>query len=314
MTPPTHRNVEVRVGDLFESGAQTLVNTVNTEGVMGKGVALEFRKRFPAMFEDYVERCQRGQVQLGRPYLYRGLHDAWVLNFPTKSTWRSHSRLADIQSGLDYLKCHYREWGITSLAVPPLGAGLGGLEWRFVGRVLYRAFSKFDIPVYIYAPYGTPEEHLSLEFLAQAVEAPFDVGPVRVPPAWVAIGEIIARIEAQPHHYRWPFGRIMFQKVVYFATESGLPTGFKFVKGSYGPFSKKVEPMKTRMLANGLLVEEPLGKQMLLVLTGPALHEARHAYNANLEEWSDIIDRVADLFLRLDTRQAEIAATVHFAV
>jgi O-acetyl-ADP-ribose deacetylase (regulator of RNase III) len=305
------QNLEVRVGDMFESDAQTLVNTVNTEGIMGKGVALEFRKRFPAMYDDYVERCRRGEVRLGEPYLYQGLHDQWILNFPTKSTWRSHSRLSDIQAGLKHLNRHYREWGIRSLAVPPLGAGLGGLEWRVVGRVLYRAFRELDIPVYLYAPHGTPDEQLSPDFLAATAEAPFDVGPVRVPPAWVAIAEIMARIEQQP--YRWPLGRTMFQKVAYFATEAGIPTNFAFEKGSYGPFSRDVEPMKKRMLANGLLVEEPLGKKMLLVLTGAALREAREAYGESLKEWSEPIDRVADLFLRLDTRQAEIAATAHFA-
>jgi O-acetyl-ADP-ribose deacetylase (regulator of RNase III) len=303
--------IEVRVGDMFESGAQTLVNTVNTEGVMGKGIALKFRRRFPAMHDDYVERCRRGEVRLGEPYLYQGLSDQWILNFPTKSTWRSHSRLADIQAGLDYLKDRYSAWGIQSLAVPPLGAGLGGLEWRVVGRVLYRAFRQFEIPVFLYAPHGTPEEQLEPEFLAQTAETPFDVGPVRVPPGWAAVAEIVARIERQP--YRWPLGRTMFQKIAYFATEAGIPTEFRFEKRGYGPFSPDVEPMKTRMLANGLLAERPLGKKMLLVLTGPALREAREAYVASLTEWSEIIDRVADLFVRLDTRQAEIAATVHFA-
>lgn len=305
---PTRSNLEVRVGDMFESGAQTLVNTVNTEGVMGKGIALEFRKRFPAMYDDYLERCRRGEVRLGEPYLYRGLFDQWVLNFPTKSTWRSHSRLADIQAGVGYLKDRYIAWGIKSLAVPPLGAGLGGLEWRVVGRVLYRAFSEFEIPVFLYAPHGTPDEQLAPEFLA---ETPFDVGPVRVPPSWVAVAEIVARIERHP--YRWPLGRTMFQKIAYFATEAGIPTEFRFEKKSYGPFSPDVEPMKTRMLANGLLVEKPLGKKMLLVLAGPALEDARDAYRASLDAWSETIDRVVDLFVRLDTRQAEIAATVHFA-
>jgi O-acetyl-ADP-ribose deacetylase (regulator of RNase III) len=304
-------NVEVRVGDLFESGAQTLVNTVNTEGVMGKGVALEFRKRFPAMYDDYVERCRRNEVRLGEPYLYQGLHDQWVLNFPTKGSWRSHSKLADIQAGLNYLRARYKDWGIESLAVPPLGAGLGGLEWRVVGRTLYRAFRTFEIPVYLYAPHGTPEEQLSPEFLAATAEAPFDSGPIRVPPSWVALAEIVAEIERRP--YRWPLGRTMFQKLAYFATEAGIPTEFTFEPRSYGPFSSDIEPMKGRMLRNGLLIEEPLGKRMLLVRAGPALPDARSAYRASLGEWSDIIHQVADLFVRLDTRRAEIAATVHFA-
>ena len=92
--------VIVKIGDLFDSDAQTLVNTVNCVGVMGKGVALEFKNRFPDMHEDYVARCNAGQVRLGRPYLYRSLVPPWVLNFPTKDHWRSVSRLQDIQEGL----------------------------------------------------------------------------------------------------------------------------------------------------------------------------------------------------------------------
>ena len=139
--------VTVKVGDMFQSKAQTWVNTVNCVGVMGKGVALEFRKRFPDMYEDYVERCRSGQVKLGRPYLYKRVVPPWILNFPTKEHWRSVSRLDKIEEGLSYLAEHYRKWGIESLAVPPLGCGQGQLEWRVVGPTLYRHLKRLDIPV-----------------------------------------------------------------------------------------------------------------------------------------------------------------------
>ena len=125
--------VRVLIGNLFDSHAQTMVNTVNTVGVMGKGIALEFRKRFPDMYEDYVRRCERGEVRLGSPYLYRRLLPPWVLNFPTKGHWRSIARLSDIVAGLEFVLAHYRDWGIESLAVPPLGCGEGQLEWRIEG-------------------------------------------------------------------------------------------------------------------------------------------------------------------------------------
>lgn len=144
--------ITVRVGSLFESNAQTLVNTVNCVGVMGKGIALEFKQRFPKMYRDYEERCRAKQVRLGQPYLFKDLVGPWVLNFPTKDHWRSVSRLQDIIAGLEYLKRHYRAWGITSLAVPPLGCGHGGLEWRVVGQTLYRHLSELGIPVELYAP------------------------------------------------------------------------------------------------------------------------------------------------------------------
>ena len=115
--------VKVLTGNLFESNAQTLVNTVNCVGVMGKGVALEFKKRFPDMFDDYEKRCQRHEVKLGRPYLYKRLVPPWILNFPTKDHWRSVASLEAIVEGLKYLLQHHKEWGITSMAVPPLGCG-----------------------------------------------------------------------------------------------------------------------------------------------------------------------------------------------
>jgi O-acetyl-ADP-ribose deacetylase (regulator of RNase III) len=115
-------NVRVLVGDLFASQAQTLTNTVNTVGVMGKGIALEFKKRFPDMHEDYVRRCEQGRVQLGQPYLFKALFPPWVLNFPTKEHWRSLSRLDAITDGLEYLAQHYRPWGIESAACQPIPA------------------------------------------------------------------------------------------------------------------------------------------------------------------------------------------------
>jgi O-acetyl-ADP-ribose deacetylase (regulator of RNase III) len=302
-------NVHVTIGDILDSEAQTLVNTVNTEGVMGKGIALQFRRRFPAMYEDYVERCARGEVELGRPYIFKGI-DAWVINFPTKEHWRSLSRLEHIVAGLEYLKAHYRDWSLASLAVPPLGCGEGGLEWRVVGRVLYRYLREFDIPVTLYAPFGTPDEQLTPQFLESDVEAAFDRGPLRITPAWVAVVEILRRIEKEP--YRWPVGRTMFHKVVYFATEEGLPTDMKFEQSSYGPFAPGLKRQQSRLMHNGLLTEERRGR-MYAIHVGPAYTEALEAYGQELEKWHAQIDRIADLFLRLDTPQAEIAATVHFA-
>lgn len=145
--------IRVVSGNLLDSDAQTLVNTVNCVGAMGKGIALEFRKRFPAMYADYAAKCRAGQVVLGRPYLYQPLFPPYVLNFPTKGHWRSPSRLADIEAGLDWLTRHYEEWGITSLAVPALGCGNGGLEWSAVEPVLYRYLDKLTIPIELYPPH-----------------------------------------------------------------------------------------------------------------------------------------------------------------
>src|SRR5437867_2274946 len=103
------------IGDIFASQAKALVNTVNCVGVMGKGVALGFKKRFPAMFEDYLNRCNRKQVKLGEPYLYRGPTGISIINFPTKEHWRSPSRLTDIEAGLGFFVAHAKEWELESV-------------------------------------------------------------------------------------------------------------------------------------------------------------------------------------------------------
>lgn len=149
-----HPLVSLRSGDLFESAAHTLVNTVNCVGVMGKGIALEFKRRFPWMFEDYRARCARSEVRIGEPYVFRMPALPWILNFPTKDDWRLPSRLEYIVQGLHTLERRYKGWGIQSLAIPALGCTNGQLKWEVVGPILYRHFARFDIPVEVYVPRG----------------------------------------------------------------------------------------------------------------------------------------------------------------
>ncbi len=302
------------VGDILKSKAQTLVNTVNCVGIMGKGIALAFKNRFPDMYEDYRKRCEVGKVKLGEPYLFKRSSPPWILNFPTKDHWRSVSKIEDIVRGLEYLKQHYREWGITSLAVPPLGCGQGQLEWRVVGPTLYRHLMQLGIPVELYAPHGTPPEQLELEFLKRPAKMEkasrhFEP-PTHIEPAWVAVVEILARMEKEPYH--WPVGRTTLQKIAYFATESGIPTRLRFVRGSFGPYSSELKPLITRLVNNGLIREERMG-QMFAIKVGPTFRDARKAYEREIEQWSGIVDKLADLFMRMRTNQAEVAATVHFA-
>ena len=240
--------MKILVGDILQSKAQTLINTVNCVGVMGKGIALEFKKRFPEMFEDYRQRCERGQVRPGVPYLYRSLMSPQIVNFPTKDHWKSVSRIEDIEKGLEYLLSQYREWEITSLAVPPLGCGNGQLEWRAVGPLIYRYARQMSVAIELYAPYGTPPRELTLEFLSQAtpLAEPQRAGVSRTSglnAAWVALVEILRRIESQPYH--WPVGRTIFQKIAYVATRAGLPTGLEYRKGSFGAFSAGLKNIET---------------------------------------------------------------------
>jgi O-acetyl-ADP-ribose deacetylase (regulator of RNase III) len=121
--------MKILIGDILGSSCQTLINTVNCGGVMGKGIALEFRERYPEMYADYVARCERGEVKLGQPYLFHALFPPQIINFPTKDHWKSLSKLDDIRRGLEYLDAHLTEWNVESLAIPPFGCGNGQLEW-----------------------------------------------------------------------------------------------------------------------------------------------------------------------------------------
>lgn len=143
----------VRAGNLFESGAQTLVNPVNCVGVMGKGVALEFKKRFPENFQDYARRCRAKQLRLGEPYLFRDPSARGIVNFPTKDHWRSSSRLVDIEKGLDHLVRNIDEWGLRSIALPALGCGNGGLAWSEVELLIQRKMHALPIEIELFAPF-----------------------------------------------------------------------------------------------------------------------------------------------------------------
>ena len=305
--------IEVVIGDILESKAQTLVNTVNCVGIMGKGIALAFKKRFPDMYKDYIKRCKLGQVKLGQPYLYRRREEPWILNFPTKEHWRSIASLDAIIRGMRYLLEHYKEWGIISLAVPPLGCGEGQLEWRVVGPTLYRYLKQMDIPVTLHAPYGTPAVETQSSFLSQSIEpviADAGLGSFKITPDWIAIVEILARIESEPYH--WPVGRTTLQKIVYFATEAGLSTDLIYSQGSYGPYSPRLKFRFTQLVNNGLIREERLGS-MFHIMIGPTFQDAKKAYRKGIDERENVINQVVNLFLRMKTKQAETAATVHFA-
>ncbi|WP_370677136.1 macro domain-containing protein [Pleomorphomonas sp. PLEO] len=134
---------------LFDSPAQTLVNTVNVVGVMGKGIALEFKERYPDMFRAYKKLCDSHSLDIGKLHLWRA-SDHWVLNFPTKTTWRQPSKLEYIEAGLEVFQRSYKAMGIASVSFPPLGCGNGNLDWRDVRPLMERYLARIEIPVYVH--------------------------------------------------------------------------------------------------------------------------------------------------------------------
>ena len=155
--------VKIKIGNIFTSQSQTLVNTVNCDGVMGAGIALEFKLRLPEMYEQYVEHCKRNRIVIGKLWLYKPPPDAreqrWVLNFPTKLHWRNPSKLQYLEAGLEKFIATYQDKGIQSIAFPVLGSANGGLDEDESLAVMQKYLGGCEIPVeiYRYSPEATDD-------------------------------------------------------------------------------------------------------------------------------------------------------------
>ncbi|HEV2346208.1 MAG TPA: macro domain-containing protein [Actinocrinis sp.] len=222
--------IEERRGNLLRDDAQALINPVNTVGVMGKGLALQFKRAFPEVYAAYREAFERGEVQPGRVLATPLEGTRWVLNFPTKRHWRDRSTLEDIEAGLDDLVRVLRERGIHSVAVPPLGCGNGGLRWQTVRPLIVEKLAPLSIEVHLYLP-GTPP----------AADMP-TAGPAPV------LTQPLARLLAALGRYiaaAWNSGvteepkasLLEVQKVAYLLQSAGADLDLRFVPYKYGPFS-----------------------------------------------------------------------------
>lgn len=167
-------------GYLLQSPAQTLVNTVNTVGVMGKGIAKEFKAAFPDMYGEYRRLCELGKLQVGTLWLFKSPHK-WVLNFPTKQDWRRPSQVEFVEKGLIKFVETYERQGITSVAFPALGCGNGGLDWpRVVQPLMERYLKSLPIQVFIYphrASAELPEHETPAEITRWLRSQPVSVTP-----------------------------------------------------------------------------------------------------------------------------------------
>src|ERR1700693_2272492 len=148
--------IEYSTGDILQADAEALVNTVNCVGIMGRGIALQFKNAFPENFKAYVAACKREDVQPGRMFVYETgqlTNPKYIINFPTKRHWRGKSRMEDIDAGLEALAHEIRKRRIRSISLPPLGSGLGGLDWREVRpRIEAALCSLDDVHVIVFEP------------------------------------------------------------------------------------------------------------------------------------------------------------------
>ena len=156
--------IELKWGDILKQDAEVLVNTVNCVGVMGRGIALQFRKAFPENFKIYEAACKCGEVKPGDMLVFEThqlTNPRYIFNFPTKRHWRDKSRMDDIESGLQGLVFKIKQHGIRSVAIPALGCGLGGLEWSEVRPRIEKAFESLpDAHVWLFEPQDTAKSNV----------------------------------------------------------------------------------------------------------------------------------------------------------
>jgi O-acetyl-ADP-ribose deacetylase (regulator of RNase III) len=218
------------IGNLLEAQVEALVNTVNTVGVMGKGIALQFKHAYPDNYRAYAKACRENKVRLGSMFTHNlgGLRDPhYIINFPTKRHWRGKSRIEDIKIGLAALVEDVKRLGVRSIALPPLGCGNGGLTWQQVYPLIVEAFAVVPgVQVFVFAPAGSP---------------PAEQMPNRTQRPAMTLGR--AAMLALMNRYRAPgfeyrLSLLEVQKLVYFLTRAGeLLKQVEFVKGTYGPYT-----------------------------------------------------------------------------
>jgi O-acetyl-ADP-ribose deacetylase (regulator of RNase III) len=226
--------VSFKSGDMFAERVDALVNTVNCVGVMGKGVALEFKQRWPENFKVYKAACDAKTLVPGRILIYenRGLFGSegprFLVNFPTKSHWRSPSKISYIEDGLDSLVEKIRLFKIKSIALPPLGCGNGGLDWSDVKPIIAEKLSSLsDVDIIVFSPWENVDEP---EFAARAA--------LTMNRARATLLKTLSELELR---FDGAFDRLSLQKIVYFLQVLGVEFKLGFQRNLYGPYS---EPLK----------------------------------------------------------------------
>ena len=296
--------VEIHEGNILDAMAEALVNTVNTVGVMGKGIALQFRQAFPDNYEFYRQACKRHEVQPGRMLVYstnRFENPHYIVNFPTKRHWKGRSTIQDIDTGLVALVNDIRRLGIRSIAIPPLGCGNGGLDWHIVRPRIVKALEAVpEVRVLLYQSSGAP----SPDEMRVATKRP-NMTPSRA--------ALVALMES----YGIPGYRLTLlevQKLAYFLQMAGQPLSLDFAPHKYGPYAEQLNHVLQRIEGHFIRGYGDRSREASLHLVPDAIEEAR-GFLASNTATAERLERVGALIEGFETPYGmELLATVHWVV
>lgn len=299
--------VKYVTGDLLAADSEALVNSVNCVGVMGRGVALAFKRRFPDNFKAYKTACDWGELQAGRMFVFETgeLVPRLIINFPTKQHWRARSRLADIKAGLSSLVAEVERHQIRSIALPPLGCGLGGLDWTDVKPCIHRALAGVaDLDALVFEPHGADSVEVSLR-------------DEKRPPMTPGRAALLGLMHRYLVGLAEPFVTLLeVHKLLYFMQEAGEPLRLRYVKAPHGPYAENLRHVLRALDghyiegggAGGDRTDQPLN------LVPGAMREAEKFLSQHPETRSRF-DRVVELVAGFESPYGlELLATVHWVI
>lgn len=291
-------------GNLLNADVEALVNTVNTVGVAGKGIALQFRQAFPDNFKAYYRASQRDEIRPGEMYVWStgtASLPHFIINFPTKRHWRGKSKIEDIEAGLENLVSTIRKLGIRSIAVPPLGCGNGGLDWAEVRPMIVAALGDLDCEVFLYPPTGAPEPESM---------------PVNTKRPNMTLGRasllVLLRQYRETDWFR--LSALEVQKLAYFLQESGEPLRLDYVKARYGPYAETLNHVLRTMEGHFVRGLGDRSQEPQIRLMDGAYEQAQK-YLIDHPSTADRVRRVSQLVSDWETPYGlELLATTHWAM
>src|SRR5271156_4530317 len=298
--------VKVKSGDLLKENVDAIVNTVNCVGVMGKGIALQFKQRWPRNFQAYEAACKRKEVKPGKVFIYdmgEWAKPRYIINFPTKTHWRGDSKIEYIESGLRDLVSEVGRRKIKSIALPPLGCGNGGLDWNDVRRLIAAAFeAQPDFQVGVFEPSGAPP--------------PREMANLTEKPKLTAARAAIIKVISIYREMEYGLSKIEVQKLAYFLEKAGQPLKLDFVKQNYGPYSDKLRHVLKALDGHYIIgVGDFSGESEIAVLPGALAEADEFIRTKGDDELSEQVARVRNLIDGFETPYGmELLATVHWVV
>jgi len=299
--------IEFTTGDILAADTEALVNTVNCVGIMGRGIALQFKNKFPGNFKAYEAACKKQEVMPGRMFVFETgdlTLPRYIINFPTKRHWKGKSRIEDIESGLEDLVCVINERGIQSIALPPLGSGLGGLNWQEVRTCIEKALQNSNARILVYDPSGSPQH----DVMSHAR---------KIPVMTSGRAALIGLMDRYLKGLLDPFVTLLeVHKLMYFLQESGEPLRLSYTKAPYGPYANNLRHVLNAI--EGYFISgyadggDMPGKQLELV---PGALQEAEKYLQNCPETRGRFERLSSLVNGFESSFGlELLSTVHWVI